>query len=209
MLMTLLLTQDTTAGKQVYVKWCAGCHGDNGAGDGEAAKRMVPPPRDFTGNALYQIRSTPSGQLPLDADLLRSIDEGLPGTAMPAWKTRLSDRQRRDVLAYIKAFSPYFADTTQRPQPIAFGKAPSGGTDALKVGRQFYDSIGCRKCHGDQGRGDGPSAPTLKDDARFPIFAADLHQSWRVRGGGDGGGHLPPAPRPAGRGRPPPLLRSP
>ena len=36
MLMTLLLTQDTTAGKQVYVKWCAGCHGDKGAGDGPA-----------------------------------------------------------------------------------------------------------------------------------------------------------------------------
>ena len=186
MLMTLLLTQDTTAGKQVYVKWCAGCHGDNGAGDGEAAKRMIPPPRDFTGNALYQIRSTPSGQLPVDADLLRSIDEGLPGTAMPAWKSRLSDHQRRDVLAYIKTFSPYFADTTQHPQPIAFGKAPGGGgsTEALKVGRQFYDSIGCRKCHGDQGRGDGPSAPTLKDDAGHPMFAADLHQNWRFNGGG-------------------------
>ena len=181
-----LSAQDTTAGKIVYQKWCAGCHGDNGAGDGEAAKRMIPPPRDFTGNALYQIRSTPSGQLPVDADLLRSIDEGLPGTAMPAWKSRLSDHQRRDVLAYIKTFSPYFADTTQHPQPIAFGKAPSGGgsTEALKVGRQFYDSIGCRKCHGDQGRGDGPSAPTLKDDAGHPMFAADLHENWRFNGGG-------------------------
>src|SRR6266516_8004506 len=89
--------QDATAGKVVYTNWCAGCHGDNGAGDGEGARHMIPPPRDFTGNALYQIRSTPSGQLPTDADLLRSIDEGLPGTAMPAWKTRLSDHQRRDV----------------------------------------------------------------------------------------------------------------
>src|SRR5204862_33541 len=34
------------------------------------------------------------------------------------------------------------------------------------------------------GRGDGPSAPTLKDDAGFPIYAADLHQNWRFRGGG-------------------------
>src|SRR2546423_8416378 len=178
------VAQDTTAGKTVYTKWCAGCHGDNGAGDGPGARHMIPPPRDFTGNAVYQIRSTASGDLPTDADLLRSIDEGLPGTAMPAWKTRLSDRQRRDVLAYIKAFSPYCADTTQRPQPIAFGKAPSGGTDALKVGRQFYDSIGCRKCHGDQGRGDGPSAPTLKDDAGHPIFAANLHENWRFNGGG-------------------------
>ncbi len=178
--------QDTSAGKEVYRKWCAGCHGVDGKGDGEGARHMIPPPRDFTGNALYQIRSTPSGQLPTDADLLRSIDEGLPGTAMPAWKTRLSDRQRRDVLAYIKTFSPYFADTTQRPQPVVFGSAPGGGggADALRVGRQFYDSIGCRKCHGDLGRGDGPSAPTLKDDAGHPIFAADLHENWRFNGGG-------------------------
>src|SRR3989454_2510002 len=185
LLVTLVATQDTTAGKHVYQKWCAGCHGDNGAGDGQGARHMIPPPRDFTG-AIYQIRSTPSGQLPADADLLRSIDEGLPGTAMPGWKTRLSDRQRRDVLAYIKTFSSFFADTTQRPQPIAYGSAPGGGggAEALKVGRQFYDSIGCRKCHGDQGRGDGPSAPTLKDDAGHPIFAANLHENWRFNGGG-------------------------
>lgn len=180
-----LLSQDTTAGHQVYTKWCAGCHGDQGAGDGVAAKHMIPPPRDFTG-AIYQIRSTGSGNLPTDADLLRSIGEGLPGTAMPGWKERLSDRERRDVMAYLKTFSTFFADTTLRPQPLEFGSAPGGGTgeEALRVGRQFYDSIGCAKCHGDLGRGDGPSAPTLKDDAGHPIFAADLHQNWLFNGGG-------------------------
>jgi DMSO reductase family type II enzyme heme b subunit len=179
------VAQDTTAGKTVYVKWCAGCHGDDGKGDGAGARHMIPPPRDFTG-AVYQIRSTSSGQLPTDADLLRSIDEGLFGTAMPGWKTRLSDRQRRDVLAYIKTFSTFFADTTLHPTPLTFGSAPGGGTgaEALRIGRQFYDSIGCRKCHGDQGRGDGSSAPTLKDDAQHPIFAADLHENWRFNGGG-------------------------
>jgi DMSO reductase family type II enzyme heme b subunit len=184
-LVTVVMTQDTGAGKQVYTKWCAGCHGVDGKGDGEGARHMIPTPRDFTG-AVYQIRSTPSGQLPTDADLLRAIDEGLAGTAMPGWKSRLSDRQRRAVLAYIKTFSTFFADTTQRPQPITFGSAPGGGSgaEALRVGRQFYDSIGCRKCHGDQGRGDGPSAPTLKDDAQHPIFAANLHENWRFNGGG-------------------------
>ena len=178
------VAQDTTAGKTVYAKWCAGCHGDQGAGDGAAAKHMIPPPRDFTG-AIYQIRSTASGNLPTDADVMRSIDEGLHGTFMPGWKNALSDRERRDVLAYIKTFSSFFADTSLRPQALDFGKEPSGGTgdDALKVGRQFYDSIGCRKCHGDLGRGDGPSSPTLKDDAGHPIFAADLHQSWLFNGG--------------------------
>jgi len=182
LLAAIVAAQDTTAGKTVYVKWCAGCHGDQGAGDGVAAKYMIPPPRDFTG-AIYQIRSTGSGNLPTDADVLRSIDEGLPGTAMPGWKERLSDRERRDVLAYLKTLSTFFADTTLRPQPLEFGRAPGGGDEAVGVGRQFYDSIGCRKCHGDLGRGDGPSAPTLKDDAGHPVFAADLHQNWLFNGG--------------------------
>lgn len=185
LVLALFATQDTTAGKAVYQKWCAGCHGDAGGGDGEAARYMLPHPRDFTG-AIYQIRSTASGELPTDADLLRAIDLGLPGTAMPGWKTRLSDRERRDVLAYLKTFSTFFADTTIKPKAIEFSRAPGGGggAEALRVGRQFYDSIGCRKCHGDQGRGDGPSAPTLKDDAGRPIFAADLGENWRFNGGG-------------------------
>ena len=179
----MVATQDTTAGKTVYQKWCAGCHGDNGDGAGEGARYMLPSPRDFTG-AIYQIRSTASGNLPTDADLMRAIDDGLPGTAMPGWSTRLSDRERRDVMAYIKTFSTFFADTTLRPQALDFGSAPGGGDDAIRIGRQFYDSIGCRKCHGDQGRGDGPSSPTLKDDAGHPIFAANLRENWRFNGGG-------------------------
>src|SRR5437016_10788277 len=145
-----LTLQDTTRGKAVYVKWCAGCHGDGGAGDGPSAAHMLPRPRNFTG-AIYKIRSTASGQLPTDADLMRVIDEGLPGTAMPAWKGRLSDGERRNVAGYLKTFSAFFGDTTQRPKPLDFGREPSGGTsaEALKVGRQFYDSIQCRKCHGD------------------------------------------------------------
>jgi cytochrome c oxidase cbb3-type subunit 2 len=180
-----LSAQDTTAGRAVYVKWCAGCHGETGAGDGSAAAHMLPRPRDFTG-ALFKIRTTASGQLPTDADFMQAIDLGLPGTAMPGWKSRLSDRERRDVMAYIKTFSAFFADTTQRPVPLQFGKEPGGGTSAegLRIGRQFYDSLGCRKCHGDRGRADGPSSPTLHDDADKPTFAADLTQNWRFRGGG-------------------------
>src|SRR5437016_3687674 len=183
---SLVPLQDTTRGKAVYVKWCAGCHGETGAGDGPAAAHMLPRPRNFTG-AVYKIRTTASGQLPTDADLMRAIDEGLPGSAMPAWKGRLSDAERRDVAAYIKTFSSFFADTSQHVAALKFSSAPGGGTDrsALKEGRRFYeDSIHCNKCHGDEGRGDGPSAPTLKDDAGFPIYAADLHQNWRFRGGG-------------------------
>jgi hypothetical protein len=44
--------------------------------------------------------------------------------------------------------------------------------------------IECYRCHGPAGRGDGASAPTLNDDAGFPITAADLTENWSFNGGG-------------------------
>src|SRR5438552_2696276 len=106
----VLTAQDTTKGKAVYVKWCAGCHGDGGAGDGPAASHMLPRPRDFTG-AIYKIRTTASGQLPTDQDVLRSIDEGLPGTAMPSFSDLidqkfLTNEQLWRVAQYVRSLSP-------------------------------------------------------------------------------------------------------
>lgn len=173
---------ETEQGKVVYEKWCAQCHGDEGAGDGPAARYLLPRPRDFK-MALYQVRSTASGLLPTDADIMHAIDDGLPGTSMPGWKDKLSSGDRRALLAYIKTFSAFFADSSQLPQPLEFGSAPGGGADAISRGKVFYDSIGCYKCHGPLGRGDGPSAPTLKDDNLMPMFAADLTQGWRFNGG--------------------------
>src|SRR2546430_9567521 len=183
----VLTAQDTTHGKAVYVKWCAGCHGDTGAGDGPAASHMLPRPRDFTG-AIYRIRTTASGQLPTDQDVLRSIDEGLPGTAMPAWKDRLSDRERRDVLAYLKTFSAFFQDTSQHIVPLAFSKEPGGArsAEALKVGRQFYDSIGCWKCHGKAGRGGGPPPAARKNGPRGARLAPHPPARLALRGGAGG-----------------------
>jgi len=47
-----LPVQDTTHGKVVYEKWCAGCHGDGGAGDGAAAAHMLPAPPQLHRRAL-------------------------------------------------------------------------------------------------------------------------------------------------------------
>ena len=80
-------------GEAVYNQWCAGCHGEDGAGEGPAANTMLPRPRDFT-LALYQVSTTASGELPTDADILRVIDEGMPGTAMPGWEEVLTEAER-------------------------------------------------------------------------------------------------------------------
>ena len=71
----LAIPEDVIAqvdGKAVYDQWCAGCHGEDGAGEGPAANTMLPRPRDFT-LALYQVRTTGSGELPTDEDILLSL----------------------------------------------------------------------------------------------------------------------------------------
>ena len=43
---------------------------------------------------------------------------------------------------------------------------------------------GCTDCHGKDGRADGPSGPTLKDDYDVRIKPANLAAKWHFRGGG-------------------------
>jgi len=169
------------AGKPVYDKWCAGCHGEDGRGQGSAATYMLPRPRDFT-QAQYQIRTTKSGSLPTDADMMRVIDEGMPGTAMPGWRTSLSDQERRDLVAYLKTFSRFFE--TDQPQVVEFSNAARVGAETLDEGERMYQQMECFKCHGQGGRGDGQSAPTQEDNNGFPIRPADLTEPWLFNGGG-------------------------
>lgn len=176
---------DADAGKAVYDKWCAGCHGDNGGGDGVAAAYMLPRPRDFT-RAVYQIRTTASGELPTDDDLRHVIDNGMPGSTMPGWKSRLSATQRDNVIAYLKTFSRFFEEGAPEPEPVSVGRPPKVTEESLAEGRRlFIDELQCNSCHGDAGRGNGTSAPTLTDDWGFPIRPADLSRNWTFNGGGE------------------------
>jgi DMSO reductase family type II enzyme heme b subunit len=142
---------------------------------------MLPRPRDFT-TALYQIRTTGSGSIPTDADLRAVIDNGMPGTAMPEWRSRLPEAERNNLVAYIKTFSRFFE--SGRPEVLSLGRAPGESEDGLAQGREAFQTLECFKCHGQGGRGDGTSAPTLTDDTGFPNRAADLTQSWTFNGGG-------------------------
>ena len=81
----LAAQEENELGREVYDRWCASCHGYEGLGDGYAATYMLPRPRDFT-QALYQIRTTGSGQLPTDDDIMRVINEGMPARPCPGGK---------------------------------------------------------------------------------------------------------------------------
>ena len=115
-----LSAQDGDAlGQVTYERWCAGCHGLDGTVDGPGAGYMLPRPRDFT-QALYQIRTTASGALPTDDDILAIIDRGMPGTTMPGWENLLSDVEKEALVEYLKSFSRFFTPD-EVPQPLDFG----------------------------------------------------------------------------------------
>jgi mono/diheme cytochrome c family protein len=174
--------EQRAAGKEVYDHYCAQCHGDEGDGQGLAAAFLRPAPRDFT-SGKFKIRSTPTGYLPTDADLERSIREGLHGTGMPAFPV-LNDPELRDVIYYVKSFAPDFEDPSAYAEPIAIPRPPDVSEDSLETGFTTYVEVGCARCHGDSGRGDGRSAPTLRDDWGDFIAPADLTMPWTFRGGG-------------------------
>ena len=47
----------------------------------------------------------------------------------------------------------------------------------------MFEAIECHKCHGTEGRADGPSRAELKDEWGHPIPPANLTKRWTFRGG--------------------------
>ncbi len=169
------------AGRVLYEDKCAQCHGTEGDGAGVVAERLDPRPRDFTSGS-FKIRTTPSGELPTDEDLVAIIRRGMPYTGMPAWDF-LSEEQIANLVAHIESFNEDFADPEFRVDPIEIPTAPPLTDESVAKGRELFIEVKCHDCHGMQGRGDGESAATLKTDAGDPIRPADMTRRWTFRGG--------------------------
>lgn len=158
-------------GRQVYADNCAACHGTRGDGRGMAAHMFRTQPRDLR-SGVFKFRSTPSGTLPTDADLLRTLASGVRTTAMITQR-HLSEDARRAVVAYLKTLSPRFAEEGPG-EPLTIPAAPRMTADLVERGARVYVKAQCWECHGREGKGDGPSAHQLKDDWGMPIRATDL-----------------------------------
>lgn len=100
---TVASATDVTSmtGEQVYLRYCASCHGRDGRGAGPAAAALRTPPPDLT-----QIAARYGGSFP-DDWIYRSIDGralvGAHGTReMPAWGVELWRIQGAEVAAGLK-----------------------------------------------------------------------------------------------------------
>ena len=78
-------------GSEIFLQNCAPCHGEAGDGQGTASATLLPAPANFK---LKQP----------DSDyLLQVVSDGIPGTAMPAWKELLSEADRTALAEYVRS----------------------------------------------------------------------------------------------------------
>ncbi len=172
-------------GRFVFERNCAVCHGRLGDGWGELSRSLTPRPRDFT-KGYFKFRSTPSGSLPTDEDLRRTIREGLAGTAMPIFD-QMEERDVRAVTEFIKSLSPRWQQPTNYAPAVTIADLPTWfeEPEALRAqaekGRQAFNQM-CIACHGEDGSGNGPGAADLEDAWHHPIRPADLRKPSIRRG---------------------------
>ena len=93
--------ENAKRGAAVYEAQCAACHGVTGLGDGPGSRELKPPPARLG----WIARLRPSRW---DGFMYwATVEGGQPfGTAMPAFKGKLSDDQIWAVIGYIQARMP-------------------------------------------------------------------------------------------------------
>jgi cytochrome c oxidase cbb3-type subunit 2 len=161
-------------GETVYQKYCSICHGSEGRGDGHAAFFMSPKPRDLT-SGRFKLRSTLPGEPPSDSDLLATITKGMHGSLMPSFEP-LPEQERKHLVAYVRSLAGTETGSQKTPKPraILIPPEPRVSRASLAQGKKLYNDMGCGDCHGDKGKGDGPSAKDLKDQWGYAIQPTDL-----------------------------------
>jgi mono/diheme cytochrome c family protein len=136
-------------GGKVYFKKCFLCHGDLMDGKGLFGDRFFPPPGDFTSPA--SVITMP------ESYAYWRIMKGGPGlpdkfspwdSSMPAWEDQLSEEEVWKVILFIYATANEYIKPTD---------LPSSQKPTLERGKQVYAKK-CSWCHGETGKGDGPSA---------------------------------------------------
>ena len=172
-------------GRWIYEQNCMICHGRDGDGKGELAAATVPKPRPFA-SGVFKFHTTPSGKMPTNDDLRRTVTGGLAGTAMGMFNKFPPD-DLEAVIEYVKSFSRKWRKTVNYgpplPEPVMpewFAKENELKAHAAKGSLVFGST--CMICHGAEGAGDGPALPALKDMWGEPAKPADLREQWLRRG---------------------------
>lgn len=84
-----------TRGKELYMKKCIDCHGENGDGKGSMASELTVKPANFNDNHMMSMMT--------DGEIFYKISKGkMP---MPQWEKKLTENERWNLVNYIKTFA--------------------------------------------------------------------------------------------------------
>jgi DMSO reductase family type II enzyme heme b subunit len=182
------------SGRELYLQHCAACHGDQGNGQGLAARFLFPKPRNF-GSGQFRLVST-TNSVPTREDVRAVLVRGMPGSSMPSWAhlqsaeiDRLVDevlRLYRDgirtaIIAELKELEEDIVEddvtqqVTDRTTPGDLLEVPqiaATNDAAIARGRDVYIQQSCHSCHGKEGRGDGQQV--MVDNDGMPTRPRDL-----------------------------------
>lgn len=173
-------------GRTLFEKHCVICHGDTGDGAGKFAYLMNPRPRDFR-SGKFKL-STTQNRVPSDADLLRTISRGMPGSAMPPWG-HLPLADLRALVKYVRQINVDATRTelekaiedgtlTQDELPAELARRTQPGPPLVVPPEPAFDDLrwfrgrgiylaACASCHGADGN---PIPEAIKfDEEGYPV----------------------------------------
>jgi len=88
------------AGKKVFLRYCASCHGRKADGKGALAPNLVPAPRNLV--AITSWGERPFISYLADGRVYDSITNGVPGTSMQPWIGVLTDTERWQAICFLR-----------------------------------------------------------------------------------------------------------
>ncbi len=128
-----LLAQGIT----LFAENCVACHGADGLG-----------------SSLAPALNDPAVRAQASDEILRTIQNGVPGTLMAGWNTALPESNQQALLALITRWDEVPSGAIPAPdRPIAVT------TESLALGSELY-AANCARCHAIEGQGTG-RAPAL------------------------------------------------
>jgi mono/diheme cytochrome c family protein len=88
--------ESIASGKKLFDRQCSVCHGDDGKGNTDMVGSLPKKPADLTRKEMEAVS---------DGEIFWLMANGLPQSGMPSFRTKLSDNEKWQVVAFVRNLS--------------------------------------------------------------------------------------------------------